>query len=157
MGPDYANADFARLSWHDDTLYGLRLEVGDVARGDWRSELVLDLDHIVEWVCVPGRNTCSRVAPATLTFHDVTDLRVALDWGDSGHRTALGEPQIDAITRAAFEDQKISLGQPYYRWRIGLNWPRGGELTFGASGFTQTLRAAPVLLDQQRLPPEGRS
>jgi hypothetical protein len=150
-----SDADFARLSWHDDTVYGLRFAVGDIARGDWRSELVLDLDHIVEWLCGNDRSARFRVAPATLVFHDVTDLRIGLDWG-SGHRTALGEPQIDAITRAAFEDQKISLGQPYYRWRIGLNWPRGGELTFGASGFTQTLRAAPVLLDQQRLPPEGR-
>jgi hypothetical protein len=150
-----SDADFARLSWHDDTVYGLRFEVGDIARGDWRSELVLDLDHIVEWLCGNDRSARFRVAPATLVFHDVTDLRIGLDWG-SGHRTALGEPQIDAITRAAFEDQKISLGQPYYRWRIGLNWPRGCELTFGASGFTQTLRAAPVLLDQQRLPPEGR-
>jgi hypothetical protein len=157
MGPDPADADFARLSWHDDTLYGLRLEVGDVARGDWRSELVLDLDHIVEWVCVPGRNTCFRVAPATLTFHDVTDLRVALDWGDSGHRTALGEPQIDGITRGPVPDQQICLDRPYYRWRIAFNWPRGGALGFGASGFSQTLRAAPVLLDQQRLPPADRT
>ena len=152
-----SDADFARLSWHDDTVYGLRFEVGDIARGDWRSELMLDLDHIVEWLCGSDRSVRFRVAPATLIFHDVTDLRIALDWGDSGHRTALGEPQIDAITRTQVLDQKICLDRPYYRWRIALNWPRGGEVGFGASGFTQTLRAAPVLLDQQRLPPEGRS
>jgi hypothetical protein len=151
-----SDADFARLSWHDDTVYGLRFEVGDSTRGDWRSELVLELDHIVEWVCGSDRSVRFRVAPATLVFHDITDLRIALDWGDSGHRTALGEPQIDAITRAALEDQKICLDRPYYRWRIALNWPPGGEVGFGASGFTQTLRAAPVLLDQQRLPPDGR-
>jgi hypothetical protein len=151
-----SDADFARLSWHDDTDYGLRFEVGDSARGDWRSELVLELDHIVEWVCGSDRSVRFRVAPATLVFHDITDLRIALDWGDSGHRTALGEPQIDAITRAALEDQKICLDRPYYRWRIALNWPPGGEVGFGASGLTQTLRAAPLLLDQQRLPPESR-
>jgi len=157
MRQQVSDADFARLSWHDDTVYGLRFEVGDIARGDWRSELVLDLDHIVEWLCGKDRSVRFRVAPATLIFHDVTDLRIALDWGNSGHRTALGEPQIDAITRMQVLDQKICLDRPYYRWRIALNWPRGGELTFGATGFTQTLRAAPVLLDQQRLPPEGRS
>jgi len=157
MRQQVSDADFARLSWHDDTVYGLRFEVGDIARGDWRSELVLDLDHIVEWLCGKDRSVRFRVAPATLIFHDVTDLRIALDWGNSGHRTGLGEPQIDAITRMQVLDQKICLDRPYYRWRIALNWPRGGELTFGATGFTQTLRAAPVLLDQQRLPPEGRS
>jgi hypothetical protein len=152
-----SDADFARLLWHDDTLYGLRFEVGDVARGDWRSELVLDLDHIVEWLCGSDRSVRFRVAPATLVFHDVTDVRIALDWGDSGHRTALSEPQIDAITRAQVEDQKICLDRPYYRWRIAFNWPPGGAIAFGASGFTQTLRAAPVLLDEQRLPSAGRS
>ena len=157
MRPPTTDAVFARLSWHDDTLYGLRLEVGDVARDDWRSELVLDLDHIVEWVCGADRSARFRVAPATLTFHDVTDLRVALDWGHSGHRTALSEPQIDRITRAAVADQKICLDRPYYRWRIAFNWPRGGEIGFGASGFSQTLRAAPALLDQQRLPPADRT
>jgi len=157
MQQQVSDADFARLSWHDDTVYGLRFAVGDIARGDWRSELVLDLDHIVEWLCGQDRSVRFRVAPATLIFHDVSDLRIALDWGDSGHRTALGEPQIDAITRAAFADQKICLDRPYYRWRIGLNWPPGGSVGFGASGFTQTLRAAPVLLDQQRLPPADRS
>jgi hypothetical protein len=152
-----SDADFAHLSWHDDTLYGLRFELGDIERGDRRSELVLDLDHIVEWFCSSDRSVRFRVAPATLTFHDITDLRIALDWGDSGHQTALGEPQIDALTRTQVLDQRICLDRPYYRWRIALNWPPGGEVAFGASGFTQTLRAAPVLLDQQRLPPGDRS
>jgi hypothetical protein len=155
--PPCSHAEFERLSWHDDTVYGLRLEVGDVARGDWRSELVLDLDHIVEWVCRPEGGARFRVAPATLVFHDVTDLQIALDWGDSGHRTALSERQIDRITRAPVQDQKICLDRPYYRWQIAFNWPRGGLIAFGASGFTQTLRAAPALLDEQRLPPANRA
>jgi hypothetical protein len=156
MPPPLADADFARLSWHDDTLFGLSLAVGDVAQGDWRSELVLDLDHIVEWVCGPARGVRFRVAPATLVFHHVTDLEIALDWGDSGHRTALSEPQIDRITRAVVQDQQICLDRPYYRWQIAFNWPRAGLIALGASGFTQTLRAAPTLLDEQRLPPAAR-
>ena len=44
-------ADFERLSWHDNHIYGLHLSLGDPARDDWRSDLVLDIDHIVEW-CV---------------------------------------------------------------------------------------------------------
>ena len=118
---------------------------------------MLDLDHIVEWVCGADPSVRFRVAPATLTFHDVTDLKVALDWGNSGHRTALSEPQIDRITRAPVADQQIGLERPYYRWEIAFNWPRGGALGFGASGFSQILRAAPVLLDQQRLPPADRT
>jgi hypothetical protein len=131
MQQQVSDADFARLSWHDDTVYGLRFAVGDIARGDWRSELVLDLDHIVEWLCGQDRSVRFRVAPATLIFHDVTDLRIALDWGDSGHRMALGEPQIDAITRAAFADQKICLDRPYYRWP---EFAVGGHVWVGRAG-----------------------
>jgi hypothetical protein len=152
-----SETDFARQSWHDDTLHGLRIEVGDSARGDWRSELVLDIDHIVEWICEDGGRMRFRVAPATLTFHDVTDLAIAVDWGGSGHRIALHEAAIDAITRAPVADQKICLDRTYYRWRIALDWPRGGEIPFGASGFTQRLRAAPLLQDEQKLSTADRT
>jgi hypothetical protein len=91
-----------------------------------------------------------RVAPATLTFHNVTDLRIAVDFGDSGGQTMMNELSIATITRAPVADQKICLDQTYYRWRIELNWPQGGEITFGASGLTQDLRADPVLLEEQR-------
>jgi hypothetical protein len=150
------HADFDRLSWHDDTIYGLRLDTADPDRGLWRSDLVLDIDHIVEWVCGIDKRPKFRVAPATLVFHDVTDLSLAIDWGDTGHRTALHEMAIDGIARAPVANQQICLDRAYYRWTIALNWPKGGAIAFGASGFTQTLRAAPVLLDEQQLPVADR-
>ena len=156
MAQPVSSPSLDHLSWHDNALYGVRLDVGDCARGDWHADLVLDIDHIVEWLCGEGRQVRFRVAPATLTFHDVTDLRIAIDCGDSGGRIALHALSIDAITRERILDQKICLDRPYYRWRIALNSPQGGALTFGASGFTQVLRAEPVLLDQQQLSPADR-
>jgi hypothetical protein len=159
MGADrLTEADFDRTSWHDDTVYAFAIRLGDIAAGDWRSELVFDIDHIVEWVCRPGGGAAFLVVPATLTFHDVTDLAVALDYGDSSHRVALGEPQVDRLARTAVEVPQVRLGRPYWRWTIAFNHPRGGAISFGASGFTQTARAEPVLADEQRLPParEGR-
>ena len=150
-------ADFERLSWHDNHIYGLHLSLGDAARDDWRSDLVLDIDHIVEWVCGVDKRTWFRVAPATFVFHDVTDLRVDIDWGDSGCQMAIREASIDDIARERVTDQKICLDRPYYRWRIEANWPKGGVIAFGASGFTQTLRAAPVLIDEQKLSPLDRA
>ncbi|MGH6899216.1 MAG: ankyrin repeat domain-containing protein [Geminicoccaceae bacterium] len=111
------------LSWHDNALYGVGLDVGDCARGDWHADLVLDLDHIVEWLCGVDRQIRFRVAPATLTFHHVTDLQIAIDCGDSGGRIALHALSIDAITRERIRDQKICLDRPYWRWRIALNDP----------------------------------
>jgi hypothetical protein len=89
-------------------------------------------------------------------FHGVTDPRVAIDWGDSGGRTAIHPVSIDRIERAPIEGQKVYLDRPYYRWRILLNWPAGGEIVFGAVGFTQTLLAEPVLCDRQHLSPSER-
>ncbi len=149
-------SDFERVSWHDNVVYGLRLEIGDPARDDWRSNLVLDLDHIVEWVCDSDGGCQFRVAPATLTFHHATDLQVAIDCGDTGGQIALHALSIDAITRERITDQKICFDRPYYRWRIAFNWPQGGEIRFGASDFTLNLRAEPVLLDEQQLSPLDR-
>ena len=145
-------SDFDGTSWHDDTVYGLRFEVGDSFQGDWRADLVLDIDHIVEWICGTDGGFQFRVAPATLTFHGVTDLKIAIDWGDCGDRTALHEATIAGITREPVPDQPGYPAREHYRWRIALNWPQGGAIGFGAKGFAQALRAEPLLLDEQRLP-----
>jgi hypothetical protein len=75
MAQPASSPDLEDRSWHDDALYGMRRDIGNVARGDWRSDLVLDIDHIVEWLCGADEQCRFRVAPATLTFHHVTDLR----------------------------------------------------------------------------------
>src|SRR5262249_57451905 len=89
--------DFDATSWHDNAIHGLRFETGDPDRGDWRSELVLDIDHIVEWVCGIDANVLFRVAPATLTFRDVTDCRVAIVQGDGGYQVGLQTLSIDPL------------------------------------------------------------
>ena len=152
MTPPQPISEFDELSWHDDTFYGLRFDVGDSLQGDWRANLVFDIDHIVEWVRGEAGKIRFRVASATLVFHGVTDLRIAIDWGDSGDRTALHDVSIDGIAREPVPDQEGYPAREHYRWRIVLNWPQGGEIIFGAHGFTQALRAEPVLLDEQRLP-----
>jgi hypothetical protein len=140
-------ADFERLSWHDCYLWGVELRAGDPDEGDWTSELAFDIDFIVE--CVPGGQY--RVAPATLVFHGVTDPKIDIDWGRSGFQNALHPVSIDSIERERIQDQKVHLDRHYYSWRIRLNWPAGGEIAFGAVGFSQTLRAEPVVTENYRL------
>lgn len=146
-GPD--SGDFG---WHDCHVWGVSLRVGDPELDDWTSDLVVDIDYIVEWLCGVGEQKARfRVAPADLVFHDVSDLTVDLAWSDTAGRVALSLPSIDAITREPIPNRKVHLGRPYYRWTIDFNWPEGGSIRFGASGFTQTLRAEPILSDGQRL------
>jgi hypothetical protein len=149
----WTGADFDRLSWHDCHIWGIDLRPGDPDAGDWTSDLVLDIDFIVDWVCgaAPDAPMQFRVAPATLVFHGVTDPRIAIDWGRSGHQIALHAASIDGIDRERVAEQKVYLDRPYYSWTVRLNWPSGGEIAFGAVDFTQTLLAEPVLKDQQCL------
>ena len=151
MSLTFTHEDFERLSFHDCHLWGFELRAGDPDSGDWTSDLAIDLDYIVEWLCTTGGGATFRVAPATLVFHGVTDLRVTVDCGDGGHQAALHPISIDRIEREPIRNQKVYLDQPYHRWRVATNWPQGGEIAFGAVGFDLTLRAEPILTPQQAL------
>jgi len=151
METKHTEADFERLSWHDCYIWGLKLGAGDPDEDDWTSDLALDIDFIVEWICGVGGGTQFRVAPAMLTFHGVTDLRINVEWSDSGFRQALHQVSIHQIEREPVREQQVYLDRPCYSWRIGLNWPKDGEIVFGAVGFTQLLLADPVLTSKQHL------
>jgi hypothetical protein len=92
-----------------------------------------------------------RVTPATLVFHGVTDPKIDIDWSRSGFQAALHPVSIEQLERERMQNQKVYLDCPYYNWKICLNWPDGGLITFGAVGFTQTLRAEPILTENQYL------
>ena len=147
----HTEADFDRLSWHDCRIWAIELRAGDPDAGDWTGDLALDIDFIVEWICDVDGGAQFRVAPASLVFHGVTDPKIEIDWGRSAFQVAVHPASIGNVERKRIHDQKVYLDRPYYRWRIRLNWPDGGEVAFGAVGFTQTLRAEPVLTKHQCL------
>jgi hypothetical protein len=153
----YTEADFDCLSWHDCHIWAIELHPGNPDVGDWTSDIALDIDFIVEWICGVGQGAQFRVAPATLVFHGVTDPKIDIDWGHSGHQASVHPASMDGIERELLQDQKVFLDRPYYRWRIRLNWPESGGIALGAVGFTQTLRAEPVLTDKQHLSRSERS
>jgi len=143
---------FSPFFWHDNAIHGFRLELGDPP-SDWRSELVLDIDHIVEWLCEPGQTPQLRVAPATLTFLAAGDLQIGIDCGDSLGQVALHELSIDRIERESIVTQRAPVVPPLYRWHIALNWPQGGFIRFAARDWRLELRGAAQLSTGSRLPP----
>ena len=145
--PAPAGSDDLAWRWHDNLIYGVRFDIGDPEKLEWRSDLVFDIDFVAEWLCEPSGECRFRVAPATLTFHDVGDLLISIDHGDSDGHTAMVELSIDHVSREP-------LVRPFelWRWTIDLNSPKGSKIGFCASGFTQTLRQEPRLVAEQRLP-----
>ena len=147
----WTDADFDTLSWHDCHIWGIDLRAGNADDDDWTSDLALDIDFLVEWLRESDESFRFRVAPATLVFHGVTDLSINVAWQPTGFQVALHPVSIAHIERTAIENQKVFLDRPYYRFRIASSWPAGGEIVFGAVGFTQTLRAEPIVSADQRL------
>jgi len=144
--PKWTERDFEQLSWHDNHVHGIRIVGGE----DGHGELVLDIDHIVEWQCPPDGSFGFRVAPATLTFHEVMDLCIGIDY--SAVTAGIVPPSIGEIV----QEKGGSTGDDaQHRWRIKINWPVG-EITFAARGFTQVLRAEPVVIGEQCLDPARR-
>ena len=62
----WTEADFDRLSWHDNALHGLQWRPEDPESGEWRSDFVLDFDYIAGWVPGPDGRMRFRVAPVPL-------------------------------------------------------------------------------------------
>jgi hypothetical protein len=135
------------MSWHDNHVHGLVIRPGDHGTG----ELTVDLDYILDWLCTRDRQVGFSIAPAMLTFHEVSDLTRSLDYATAS--AALTPFSIHGITR---EPSVFPNGHTTHRWRIEVNWPTG-LITFLAEGFVQVLRATPRETSEQYLQPSERS
>ena len=137
--------DFAAMGWHDNAVHALRIEEGDHGEG----ELLLDIDYIEEWI-PGGEHFTFLLCPATLQFHQVTALRIAIDYASPS--AGLCPFTLEAIERTA---QVYPNGYASWRWTLRLNWPEG-EIGFESPGFTQTQRSPTQRSERQSLAPAQR-
>jgi hypothetical protein len=133
----WTNADYNNLGWHDNRVHSIAIHASERHYGS----LELDIDYILEWLRTDGPEFNYKVAPATLIFVEVIDLKVSLDY-----ETLSAEVvpfSIDTISREAFPYPN---GKPSFRWSIEIAWPQG-NISFIAAGFTMTLRSSPIISD----------
>jgi hypothetical protein len=128
----WTQADFEAMCWHDCTIHGLRFDQD----GEYQSDLVLDLDYIIEWLETPGGSYQFRVAPARLRFQNVDSLqmRVALKFKQAA--------EISQIVRTSSH------------WLIRLHGYPGQEgsvIEFDATGYVQELLRPPIVVPRQSL------
>jgi hypothetical protein len=133
----WSDADFDQMGWHDATIHGLAVHTEGLAE-NFRSRLLVDLDYVVEWVqpASPEEHFSFWVSPATLVF-DVWDLVGDID-------SQFAELEIAGLQRSMPDDRRPDLP----RWHIE---GRAFDLKFGASGYRQYIRQAPILTSQQSL------
>ena len=138
-------SQFDEMSWHDNHVHALRIRKG---RHGYDGELELDIDYILDWLRPSESTFAFRVAPATLTFIDVLDLRIEIDYAAFSYATT--PFSIAAITRQAATSHGGT------RWTLELNAPNGA-ISFLASGFRQVLRAQPIVTSSQSLTEQERA
>lgn len=142
--------EFDGYAWHDCSIWGIEFRKGEAEEGDWTSEIVFSIDYIVQWLCGVKGDAQFQVAPASLVFRGVTDPKISIDWGNTQHRHLMHGVYVDHIEREACLEPEGPVGRPHYKWKIVLNWPDDSEITFGASGFTQTLLSEPIVLTMRQ-------
>ena len=140
----WTEKNFEEMSWHDNHVHGLRISEGEYGAG----ELEFDMDHITRWRNSEGGFEF-RIVPATLTFREVTNLQVSLDYATP--TAALGPFSIASIERESQQRERY-VAQV---WKILINWPNGA-IKFESTGFVQRGVGEPVLSKEQRLAPAQR-
>ncbi len=147
----YTEADFENLSWHDNYIHGFAIR-----EEQYEADLVLDLDFVLG--CNSDEPTSLKywLSPASLTFKDVTNLKIQIDWATNGPGFAIHCASIDSIVRTCEVDPLACCSRRTHQWRIDINWPKNGFIEFSASGFVQTLRSKSVLWGSDLLPASQR-
>lgn len=139
--------DYNPNAWHDNHIHGFSIREGENGAGS----LVLDIDHITEWLPPKDGLFSFKLAPAYLVFHEISDLVIAIDY--AGLPAAIQPLSIGKIERQEMADEN---GYMYMQWRIEINWPRGA-IAFKGRGFSLELRAEPVESSSQVFSAEERA
>jgi hypothetical protein len=114
----WSDKDFEQMGWHDCRIYKIRLT----------EDLELDIDYILQWnkADLEGMPFTFWVAPATLIFKNIKDLRLDID-------TAFDDAiEIQDIERT----QKDNVN----RWTIIT---QQGDFEFISDGYEQFIRQEP--------------
>jgi hypothetical protein len=144
----WTESDYEELSWHDCHTHGFTIVEREYGCGD----LVLDIDFITEWKVEDDRSLSFLVAPATLTFHDIWDLVIELDYKSA--QSGMMPFSIDGLAREPLELEHDA-SQTKFCYQMDVNWPYG-SISFKGHRFKQTLRAEPIETSSQSLEPSER-
>ena len=138
--------DFAVMGWHDANIYGMVIEKGEEL---WQGNLIFDIDYIFEWVhpVPPQKYFSFWVAPCTLIFKEVFDLKMDVDYRGN----TLDLLEISGLTLVSKHEK--AAGAVIYEWQLEL---QNGDIRFKSLGFEQIVRKAPIYTNGQVLSLEER-
>jgi len=125
------------MNWHDNYIHSFGFNAE-------KFELALDIDYIYDWLDGEGADYNFLISPATLTFQNVSNLKINLDWKE--YALDLCIFSIDRLNPRKTANAKMT----EYDWEILISWPEG-KISFCATGFTQISRAKPAVFNEQKI------
>ncbi|MBP1861056.1 hypothetical protein [Rhizobium herbae] len=131
---DLSDAKFDIMGWHDSRVYSLILPKDDCS-------LTIDLDYIFQWHQRDGQFVGFDVAPCLLTFHNISGLKIALDYANRG------SAYISDIHRKGPKPAPKA-GVELWEYEIELD---SGTISFTATGYTQSVTGPIVFSESQDL------
>lgn len=136
----WTDADFVDMGWHDAVIYSMSFPQANYA-------IRFDIDYIFKWHWEREAVRGWDVAPCTLEFNNVSDLRVSLNW------QTRGDTSIQDITR---KNSRLSPNGKIMLWDYQIELDVG-DLSFTATGYTQTVRKPPIFSPSQALGERGQA
>ena len=133
----WTEADFEQMGWHDARIYA-------VAFASEAFELAFDIDYVLQWV-QPSEDEFYRfwVAPATLVFENVHDLKFDLEPFEAVEIADLRRDDPQPPRNAEFIGRDTE-----WRWVVETHQ---GEISLRAIGYKQHIRREPVFGRAQSL------
>lgn len=127
MNTPWTDADFAAMSWHDARLYSFGIP-------DEQFQFSIDIDYIFSWDEV----TQFTVAPCSLTFFNVSDFSVKLDF--SNH-------MLLYIVEVKKTNPRLSPNEQFTMWDYDIQCDHGA-ITFSATHFEMALKELPAASEE---------
>jgi len=139
----WTEADFEQMGWHDVRIHALAFIPNAY-------ELALDIDYILDWVRPAPEKTSFKfwVAPATLVFENVNDLRIDLEPHLSVELQGIERTEPQKPRNLEYIDRDIE-----WLWTLDS---QSGEVSLRSVGFKLHIRQEPVLTQEQALDLEAR-
>ncbi len=150
MFKHYTNDNFDLIDFHDCPIHSF---VNAVSEDNWRSDLILFIDFINEWILGRNHHPKFMISPSTMIFHNVTNLQYELSTIFDTYQVIPGICYIDTIKRKkqTEKEQLVHFGEAYYVWEIIGSQVNSLNIKFGATGFDLMLHQEPTLSAYQEL------
>lgn len=139
--------NFDENSFHDNLIHGI---VFYSDPGEFSSDVALDIDYIQKWIKNENDEISFVISRALLIFHEVTDLKISIDWGNTKNSQFSGDASGLYINSIIKKKIYSPIANDYFLWRIDTNI-HDDYMFFGASSFSLEIKGEEQILNRQFL------